>query len=135
MKKWGWIILFLASCGGMRPITVAPPSSPTLMAGQTIHNRLVAAQSEIRAAHDKKLKKNAQVALVATEAVWETYNANPTVDNWNQVQTIGSTLDAALRKLRGEQIGAPGTMPLCVTMKESWCRQPREFPQPAVFNQ
>ena len=27
-------------------------------------------------------------------------NKNPTVDNWNKVQTVGSTLDVALRRLQ-----------------------------------
>lgn len=95
------LALLISGCGGMKPIQVATPNSnPLIISGQLIHDRLVSAQTEIRAARDKKKKKAAQKSLAATETVWERYNANPTVENWNLVQTVGSTLDVALRQLR-----------------------------------
>jgi hypothetical protein len=124
VRKYLPFVLALSSCSGMKTVTVARPSWDGLMAGHTIYNRLVSAQAEIRKAPNGSDKKAAQRAFVLTEAVWEAYSTNPTVENWNEVQTVGSNLDTALRKLRGEQVGAPGKMPPCVTMKESWCRKP-----------
>jgi hypothetical protein len=117
--------LFLLACGGMKPIAVTPPSWDGLMAGQTVYARLQHDQAEIRAAHKSRNRAVAYQALKATESAWESYSSQPTVDHWNNLQTVGSNLDAALRKMRGQQVGAPGQMPPCVTMKESWCRQPR----------
>lgn len=85
----------------MRPIAVvAPNPNPQIISGQLIHDRLIAAQVQIQAAHDKKKKKAAQKVLVETAKVWETYNKNPTIDNWNRVQTVGNGLDVALRGLK-----------------------------------
>jgi hypothetical protein len=116
------VFLFLAGCGGMKPVTVAHPSWDGLMAGQIVYNRLVHDQAEIRKAHKGKDRAAAYEALKATEQAWESYSSEPTVDHWNNLQTVGSNLDTALRKLRGQQVGPPGQMPPCVTGKESWCK-------------
>lgn len=108
----------------MKPLRVMPSSSEQLMAGQTVYIRLVSDQDEIRKAHKGKDRTAAYQALRATEAAWEAYNTEPTVDHWNNLQIIGSNLDAALRKLRGERTGTPGTLPPCRTGQESWCKQP-----------
>lgn len=126
MKKCSLaFILFLAGCGAMKPVTVARPSWDGLMAGQTVYVRLVSDQAAIRNAHRGKNRTAAYRSLKATESAWELYSSQPTVEHWNNLQTVGSNLDTALRKLRGEQVGAPGQMPPCVTMRESWCKQPR----------
>lgn len=114
------LIVLLAGCGS----TVQKPSWPGLMAGQTIYMRLVDAQQEIQKGSWGNNKRAAQIAFDATNKAWEEYNQNPSIDTWNQVQAVGTKLDVTLRSLRGVSIGNPGSMPPCVTMKESWCKQP-----------
>jgi len=123
-------LVSLVGCNNVKPITIARPSWDGLMAGQTVYNRLVSDQKEILKAEKSKERTLAYEALKATELAWETYSSQPTVDHWNNLQTVGSNLDSALRKLRGQQIGLPGQMPPCVTMKESWCKQPPQSTQP-----
>jgi hypothetical protein len=73
------------------------------MAGQIVHDRLVHDQEEIRKAPRGKDRTAAYGALKNTETAWEMYDVRPTAENWNNLQTVGSTLDVALRKLRDEQ--------------------------------
>ena len=114
------LLVLLVGCGSK----VQQPSWPGLMAGQTIYKRLVSAQQEIGKAHWGAKKRAAQRDYVETEKAWEAYKQHPSTDTWNQVQSVGSRLDVSLRDLRGERIGNPGNLPPCVTMKESWCKQP-----------
>ena len=95
-----------------------------VMAGTTVYSRLVHDQDAIRNAPKSEDRKQAYQALKETEAAWEVYNNEPTPEHWEKLQAIGSNLDSALRKMRGEKTGNPGTLPPCITMRESWCRQP-----------
>lgn len=95
------------------------------MAGNTVFARLTAAQSEInKASFRNKKRATARNAFEATVKAWQDYSLNPSTDTWNRLQTVGSTLDVALRDMRGEHVGAPGTFPPCVTGRESWCKKP-----------
>jgi hypothetical protein len=127
-------VIALCGCSSMRPIAVASPSSPHLMAGDLVHARLVSDQAEILAARHGKNRTTARKAWIATEASWETYSEHPTIENWANLQTVGTTLDVTLRKMRGQLVGGPGTLPPCVTMKEAPCRErawrPAPIPQP-----